>query len=533
MKNILRNSILLFLLVLAVVLVPKTFAVITTTTGTIEISGIKEDASKVNIYKIINVNFDATSTPQQAKEPFFTWDANLGEWLLNNTSYSKYVKRTGESGSYVYEVTDEYNKDTLNNSKAIAKLYEDVEKAMGNGSLSLTAIYTNNNVGKGSLSVSKDKDNKAIGMGSYLILIKHGEESGEYTYRPSISNIIPVYDDANNTYNMTDGKAVAKSTTPQIDKKVNNSNAATAAIGTDVKFTLNVDVPRFPEDNINKSITISDTFKVAAGKTTPGLTFKKNDITVVPRINGTDQTALERDTDFNITETDYGFVITISNNQYKDLYDNNIDELFITYHGTVNENAVVTDGNINDAKLEYTNDQGTYSDSDSVKVYTYGLNIYKKDGKTKRLLPNAIFNLKKGNTVLKFTCIAGGTTCNGHYRLDSNGSADVQVDADGTLVIEGLDLGNDYSLIETVAPDGYMKLQSPLPITLADSNNDGKLNSDTDGFFEITVDNYEGFELPVTGGIGTLLFSVLGILFMGASLYLVKSIFKGKKVENN
>ena len=44
MKNILRNSILLFLLVLAVVIVPKTFAAITTTTGTIEISGIKEEA---------------------------------------------------------------------------------------------------------------------------------------------------------------------------------------------------------------------------------------------------------------------------------------------------------------------------------------------------------------------------------------------------------------------------------------------------------------------------------------------------------
>ena len=42
----------------------------------------------------------------------------------------------------------------------------------------------------------------------------------------------------------------------------------------------------------------------------------------------------------------------------------------------------------------------------------------------------------------------------------------------------------------------------------------------------------KGFQLPVTGGIGTLIFSVLGIVFMGVAISLVRSIFKNKKVEN-
>ena len=37
--------------------------------------------------------------------------------------------------------------------------------------------------------------------------------------------------------------------------------------------------------------------------------------------------------------------------------------------------------------------------------------------------------------------------------------------------------------------------------------------------------------LPVTGGIGTLLFSVIGILFMGLGAFLIKNILKKENVQ--
>ena len=144
---------------------------------------------------------------------------------------------------------------------------------------------------------------------------------------------------------------------------------------------------------------------------------------------------------------------------------------------------------------------------------------------------------------------------NGTYRLpvagDGATTTDLTVNSNGKLVIQGLDLGT-YTLTETAAPEGYVLPAEGITITLADDNVDGApdgvLDNDTQVSGTIVrensvlvsgktvslgVDNtnYEDddFNLPATGGMGTMIFTVAGILLMGGAVILVVAAMKKKK----
>lgn len=108
---------------------------------------------------------------------------------------------------------------------------------------------------------------------------------------------------------------------------------------------------------------------------------------------------------------------------------------------------------------------------------------------------------------------------------DRNTGAQLAVGASGDqlgkLEVGGLGKG-EYWLKETKAPDGYNLLSSPVKITIADDDNDGIVNSGSDGWVELDVVNKKGFQLPTTGGSGTAMFAAVGIVLVGggAALYL-------------
>lgn len=99
---------------------------------------------------------------------------------------------------------------------------------------------------------------------------------------------------------------------------------------------------------------------------------------------------------------------------------------------------------------------------------------------------------------------------------------------DKSIIIKGLSLGK-YALKETKTVGGYTLLTKYVEFNLVDANLNGNLDdaegNDTDSNILLkTVDNKKGFSMPGTGGMGTYIFTIGGLVVMaGAVLLLVSS----------
>ena len=227
------------------------------------------------------------------------------------------------------------------------------------------------------------------------------------------------------------------------------------------------------------------------------------------------------------------------------------DKIIIIYKAKLNENAVVGGkGNDNTAYLEYSNNpngEGTgKTSSDGGKVYTYGINLTKVDGKTPDTkLEGVKFILYR--EILQ----SGGTYIYKYAKVNASGAitewadneADATVlttDANGQITVKGLDSGVIYSLKETSTLDGYNQILDPINIHLtAEKTGDVVtrvwmednthvtdiasyvVGSDVIGV-QFNVPNYMGDVLPSTGGVGTTIFYILGaVMALGATLLLI------------
>lgn len=208
-------------------------------------------------------------------------------------------------------------------------------------------------------------------------------------------------------------------------------------------------------------------------------------------------------------------------------------EFTVTYYAKVNANAVVTEKN--SASLEYGNDPSntTTTTPSEVKTPTYPLQIRKfARGDEQNFLDGATFRLYPTEGDAKADTNAIGVTGgNGNYTVDKNSqnfdmvSAKTEIESGMNLKLNGLAAGT-YWLVETEAPDGYNGVTAPIKITITKSNDTNVNNwtiSKGDDVVEdkiIDIENSTGTILPGTGGMGTVLFTVVGVvlaLLIGAS----------------
>lgn len=211
-------------------------------------------------------------------------------------------------------------------------------------------------------------------------------------------------------------------------------------------------------------------------------------------------------------------------------------EFTVTYYAKVNANAVVTEKN--SASLEYGNDpQNTTTTTPSeAKTPTYPLQIHKLiKGQTSSYLAGATFRIYETEQDAKVnTNPIGVKGFNGSYTVDKTSQEyDMVSIGDGTTVGTGMNLklnglkAGTYWLVETDAPDGYNGITAPIKITITKSNGTDVNNwtiSKDDAAAEddkiIDIENSTGTILPGTGGMGTILFTVVGVvlaLLIGAS----------------
>ena len=114
-----------------------------------------------------------------------------------------------------------------------------------------------------------------------------------------------------------------------------------------------------------------------------------------------------------------------------------------------------------------------------------------------------------------------GIKLEGDKVTDANGAATfAKYEANGT--------NYDYYLVETQAPSGYNILDNAVKVNFTAEDVAG-----TAGIYTVQVPNKSGIQLPITGGTGTVIFTVIGIaLMVGAVVLFVVSRKKAKAKES-
>lgn len=335
----------------------------------------------------------------------------------------------------------------------------------------------------------------------------------------------------------TNVTANIKGDLPTVDKKVQvdgtGKDATDAKIGDTLTFTLTSTIP-----DMSAYDTYTFNFKDTLSQ---GLTFERvTSVTVdgvaAPLTVGTDYTVT--------TPTAPDNTLTVAMNDFKNKQQANAGKtITVTYTATLNENAVVGGaGNVNSATIQYSNDPSTNGTGESepskVRVFTYGFTVDKYTGdkydNAATRLAGAEFTLApKNGTAISFVQVnAGSGTAKAEYRVANAGetgaTTTIITPANGKVEFRGLKNG-EYTLTETEAPAGYNKLASAIGVKV-NGQNDGTdtthatvtitYNNDNNGSNYdqtasngvIPVRNKSGVTLPGTGGMGTIAFTVIGVL---------------------
>lgn len=329
--------------------------------------------------------------------------------------------------------------------------------------------------------------------------------------------------------------AEIKGALPTVDKKVQvngtGKDATDAKIGDTLTFTLTSTIP-----DMSAYSTYTFNFKDTLSK---GLTFGQ--VTSVK----VGDTTLTKDTDYTVTTApaDSGkTLLTVAMKDFKTKQQANAGKkITVTYAATLNKDAVVGGaGNVNSATIQYSNNpsaNGTgESEPSKVRVFTYGFTVDKYTGKnyddTATRLAGAEFTLAhKGGTAISFVKVADSATQNAVYRVakadEAGATTTITTPANGKVDFRGLENG-EYTLTETKAPAGYNKLASAIgvkvdgqnngtdtthaTVVIKYDNNNGSVYDQTASNGVIPVQNKPGVVLPGTGGMGTIAFTVIGVL---------------------
>lgn len=184
------------------------------------------------------------------------------------------------------------------------------------------------------------------------------------------------------------------------------------------------------------------------------------------------------------------------------------DKVIISYTAMLTRDAVIAgEGNVNKAWLNFG--ETHKSNEDSVTTYTFGVDIVKTNSQN-TLIDGAKFKIydaaTAGNEVAVVLMDDGVT-----YRRARADETGVEIEVkNGKVRVVGFDNGT-YYLEETEAPDGYNKLSARQKFIISDANLDATFNDEIYSTGSgVHVVNKTGSMLPETGGMGTLIFTVLG-----------------------
>lgn len=390
-------------------------------------------------------------------------------------------------------------------------------------------------------------------VGMYLIKVTP-KEGNVTTYNPMIASIkyenantgdpIPGEVNATSNWVINNEIAYAKSTqnyTPEkvIVKADKESKNDIVKAGESVKFKISGTIPSYSEDYYtDPTYILTDTLS-------KGLTIKANYAeTLKGIINNNVPKVVENQTpdavDVTIAKDGDNNVITITFKQaylWKVAKVENREYSF-EYEATVNGSEYNLDASTNSVALKYTREPGKKEDATPVKTYHYTFNFngeVKKVNEKSEALPGAEFQL-----FTNADCTSKATTVAGNEIKKTS-------DKDGLFAFSGLD-DEIYYLKEVKAPATYQLTDKVYKVQFEDFKYDGdKMTSYTVSVTEVdkkgntigesaktvytlsngeakatsqTITNIQNTKLgtlPSTGGMGTYLFTIIGVVVMAGA----------------
>lgn len=193
-----------------------------------------------------------------------------------------------------------------------------------------------------------------------------------------------------------------------------------------------------------------------------------------------------------------------------------IKDLYATIDSTI------TEEDIDNAFIyaETASDNATYQQirkvlekvETSAVVYTYGVEITNVEQDTNNSLSGAEFGV--------FTYDTTNDTCT-NTQIGSNFSV-----TNNTANFVGVDGLNKFCVKQVKAPSGYKLNTTPAIIGPDTANN----TINQDGNYALTITNAKMSVLPFTGGVGTILYTGLGLLIIvGSTMFIIVYKKKNKK----
>lgn len=439
----------------------------------------------------------------------YTWNSLASEIFFTSKGYdtvykaTEYLKGLESDSTTLTDLAVEYY-NFCNNS-------ENAENLTGKTS----EVAVKENIAEGTTQVTFEN----LDQGYYLVFDETVSDTDTAKSAAILSSLMP------------DSTTVQlKIDTVIVEKTVNET---TASVGDDVTFTVTSSVPE---------MIGYDTFTFNVVDTlSKGLTFN-NDVAIT-----IDNTKYEAFTVNSVTNQDGSTTVTVVFNNFINQKANAGKEIVVTYSAKLNDQSAVEKDNTNEVKIVYSNDPTTKGTGDSnidiVHVYTYEVNITKKNSAGENL-QGAQFVLKIGNKYATFDSDGKYTGITVDIITDS---AILTSDKDGKVSFSGIEAGS-YVLEEIVAPEGYNKPDFTFNFTITQKlKADGTLetasfdyttdttNNSAKGYiqdvtsttpsFVIEVLNAKDGLLPTTGGMGTTMFTIVGIGLMAivAVIFIVRN----------